>query len=90
MNKNENFIFEFLSNQKIILVECNNSQLAQLIVTQKVRNPFSNTSEIILLKSIYRNLEHYSFLNKNFPKYFTKSEFNYYKNKNCINIYSLN
>lgn len=62
------YIYEFILDEKIILIECNNFSTSLEIINQYF---YKN---LILLKSIYKNIEHYSFINENFIKYFKKKK----------------
>lgn len=76
-------VYEFLINQKIMLVVFNNLEEAQKIVADNFGG-----GELITLKSIYQNLEHYKKLNFNFPKYFKEKEI--FTPDNCIITYHMN
>lgn len=62
------YIYEFIIEQKILLVECNDIETAQSIANQYFYK------SLIILKSIYNNMNHYTFINKNFKKYFSKKQ----------------
>lgn len=57
-------VYEFISDKKVILVVNSNILTAQEVIV----NQFS--SDLVVLKSIYKDLKHYESLNSSFPKYF--------------------
>lgn len=66
-----NLVFEFVSSDKIMLIEIDNFEKAKEVVNEIVGLTLNGYSELNTLKAVYSNFDHYSKLNNNsFPKYF--------------------
>lgn len=62
------YIYEFIVEQKIILIETSNFDIAKEVIGKFFYK------DLISLKSIYLNKNHYSQMNSTFPKYFKENK----------------